>query len=203
MDRLKASWDMGNDTNLYSYGYIGNTENQLTETNRQYSGADLRLTNNSIENLTVTTYAKLKSDHAENQTNPLNTLYPSMASFYQESSIADLAPQIGRDTWATGVNGRWTPFRDEGCDIAAQRDGLYRRLRVWPDPQDRCDYDTIATTPTTLFYQPDTDTNTFTVGVEEKWNLHFTSYLRYKYITTQYPLFGITPDEEARRWTPP
>ena len=144
----------------------------------------------------MTTYAKLKSDHAENQTTPLNTLYPSMASFYQESSIADLAPQIGRDTWATGLNGRWTPFRDDCCDTL--RSGMaftggyeYGQIRRTDD------YETISTTPTTLFYQPDTNTNTFTVGVEEKWNLHFNSYLRYKYITTQYPLFGITAGEEA------
>ena len=45
-----------------------------------------------------------------------------------------------------------------------------------------------------MFEQPDTNTNTFSVGVEEKWNLNLTSYVRYKYITTQYPLYGVTPN---------
>ena len=43
------------------------------------------------------------------------------------------------------------------------------------------------------FYQPDTDTNTFMVGVEEKWSQQFDTYVRMKFINTAYPLYGITP----------
>ena len=50
------------------------------------------------------------------------------------------------------------------------------------------------------FYQPDTDTSTFMVSVDEKWSEHFDTYVRMKFINTAYPLYGITPVRE-RTWT--
>ena len=44
------------------------------------------------------------------------------------------------------------------------------------------------------FTQPDSNKNTFTVGVEEKWSASFNTFLRYKFIDTEYPLYGITAD---------
>ena len=32
------------------------------------------------------------------------------------------------------------------------------------------------------------------MGVEEKWSAKFDTFLRYKFISTDYPLYGITPD---------
>ena len=43
-----------------------------------------------------------------------------------------------------------------------------------------------------MFTQPDSDTDTYTTGVEEKWSATFNTFLRYKYITTNYPLYGVT-----------
>ena len=45
-----------------------------------------------------------------------------------------------------------------------------------------------------VFTQPNSNKNTFTVGVEEKWSPEFNTFLRYKFISTDYPLYGITPD---------
>ena len=44
------------------------------------------------------------------------------------------------------------------------------------------------------FTQPNSNKNTFTVGVEEKWCPCFDTFLRYKFISTDYPLYGITAD---------
>ena len=44
------------------------------------------------------------------------------------------------------------------------------------------------------FTQPNTDKNTFTFGVEQKWSPCFDTFLRYKFIATDYPLYGVTAD---------
>ena len=102
---------------------------------------------------------------------------------------------IDRDETATGVDVRWTPFPDEHGTV---RSGLaFIGGYEYAQTRRTYDYDTIFISSTAsggeIFQQPDTDVNTFTAGVEEKWSPCFNSYVRCKFIDTAYPLYGISP----------
>lgn len=199
IDRLKFSTKIGCDTDAYLLGYVGYNEDQLRTTYRNFNGGDLRITNKSIDTLTLTARGKY---YREDSTTPLTTLnaqYPSMANYYQEANLNAIGPQINRETHAFGLDGRWRPFQDE-CDTFRGRmafTGGYEYSTLIRENAG----DTIAAGgPGTFvdaagnFVQPNSNKNTVTVGVEEKWSSKFNTYLRYKYISTEYPLYGITPD---------
>jgi len=51
-----------------------------------------------------------------------------------------------------------------------------------------------ATTYTAVpWVQPDSDSHRVVVGLEEKWSCTLSSYVRYKMVHTEYPLYGIGP----------
>ena len=61
-------------------GYAGDTADELNQTDRHYDGGDLRITNRSIDNLTVTGYGRAYTEHTNLQTTPLNTLQSPTAT---------------------------------------------------------------------------------------------------------------------------
>ena len=89
-------------------------------------GGDLRITNRSIENLTVTGYGRAYAEHTNNQTTvlghhgPQRALYPSLGYFYQQLTAAAIdaasrhlhrrSTAIGK-RWASTT--RWLPFDDD------------------------------------------------------------------------------------------
>ena len=118
IDRLKFSTKIGCATDVYLLGYVGYNEDLLRDTYRNFNGADLRITNRSIDSLTVTTYAKYyrEDDHDALDAAELLAIIRSRSrSFYQETSLGG-RPQIDRQTPAFGVNSRWRPFEDQ-CGI--------------------------------------------------------------------------------------
>ena len=58
IDRLKFSTKIGCNTDVYLLGYAGYNEDELRDTYRNFNGADLRITNRSIDTLTLTSYGK-------------------------------------------------------------------------------------------------------------------------------------------------
>ena len=191
IDRVKARADVGYDTDVYAFGFGGYTKNEFRDTHRRFGGADLRVTNNSFQNLTLTAYGKTYTETTDAPTVPLNTLYPSLASVYQENDLNSISAPINRDDGAVGLNGRWRPFLDDAdtlrSKLALTGGYEYSRLRrTYAE-------DTIAATGG-VFVQPNSNVNTLSVGVEEKWSSTLSSYIRYKYIDTEYPLYGISPD---------
>ena len=223
MDRLKASADLGCDTNAYVLGYLGDTTDQLNWMNRHYSGGDLRITNKSIKNLAVTAYAKAYADHTDNQSETLNSLYPASAPFFQQGTLpgappgsgdpgpstlasgvnANWQPQIGRDREAVGFDTRWRPFEDD-CNMLRRNFAVVSGYEYATEHYQNATYYILGgTTPYTApsaspgypYTQPDTIKNTYFVGLEEKWSAEFQSFVRYKYITTDYPFVGVTPED--------
>ena len=67
MDRLKAHAELGFATDVYAMGYAGDTEDQLNQMDRHFEGGDLRITNRSIHNLTLTAFGRAYSEHTNNQ----------------------------------------------------------------------------------------------------------------------------------------
>ena len=209
MDRLKAHADVGCDTDIYAMGYAGDTEDELNQMDRHYDGGDLRITNRSIKNLTLTGYGRAYSEHTDLQQTGLSSLYPFRACFYQQPQAvvplyttpsATVPPVIDRDREAVGVNTRWLPFGDD-CDWVRRHFAVTGGYEYGTEHYQQTSGG--GTVPNTLTYvtgyapktftQPDTIKNTFSVGLEEKWSDCLQTYVRYKWIGTEYPFIGVTP----------
>ena len=205
IDRLKFCTKIGCNTDVYLLGYDGYNEDLLRDTYRNFNGADLRITNKSIDNLTLTARAKYYREDTTTPLTALNTQYPTAAQYYQEADLSQTGPQINREIHAFGIDSRWRPFRDECCAPlnALSFVGGYEYSTLMRENAG----DTILApgtgpfitpsglvSPPNFFTQPNSIKNTFTVGVEEKWSCEFDTFLRYKFISTHYPLYGITPD---------
>ena len=196
MDRLKTRVQLDEDTEAYVLTYVGDEKDELNFMDRHLGGVDGRLTNNSIDGLTLTAHGKIYSENCSGQVTSLNTLYPSLASYYQQPQSvmnpADgLFQPIERDETNFGFTARWRPFYD--CEGSA-----WSRLSInggYDYGQIRRTYanDTAEVAVPLSFYQPDTDTNTFFVGVDEKWSEQFYTFANLKFINTAYPLYGVTP----------
>jgi len=206
IDRLKFATKIGSNTDVYLLGYAGYNEDLLRDTYRNFNGADLRITNNSFDTLQVTARGKYYREDTTTPLTPLNTLYPSAAGYYQEPNLSQIGPQINREIHAFGIDARWRPFRDEWCmplsnlsfvggyeysTLMRENAGdflLANGTGPFVSPTG------IAATPN-FFTQPNSNQNTFTVGAEERWSRTFDTFLRYKFISTEYPLYGIAPDQ--------
>ena len=70
MDRLKAHAEVGCSTDVYAMGFAGDTTDELDQQDRHYEGGDLRITNRSIHNLTLTGYGRAYSEHTNLQQHP-------------------------------------------------------------------------------------------------------------------------------------
>jgi len=201
IDRLKFSTKIGADTDAYLLGYAGYNEDLLRDTYRDFNGVDLRITNKTFDKLAVTGYAKY---YREDSTSPLTALSPYPVNgvpannFYQEPYLGS-GEQIDRETHTFGATARWRPFQGEIDDY---RGGLslvggYEYSTLLRQNAG----DTLLSggpgqfiDASGFFSQPNSNKNTFSVGVDEKWSQRFDTFLRYKFISTEYPLYGITPD---------
>jgi hypothetical protein len=198
IDRVKIGGSLGMDSDLYVIGHLGNTHNKFRDSDRKFWGVDARVTNRSIDGLSLTAYAKTNSQENDPDQVALNTRYPGQASLWLE----DLPPQeiyqpepwylnvVDRDMGAVGAKARWRPFHDY-CDI---RRGLsitsgyeYRSLE-----RRQVTYELVALDPPISYTQPTTVTNTAFVGLNQMWARPLTTYVRYRYIHTSSPLVGVT-----------
>ena len=201
IDRVKFSSKIGCSTDVYMLGYVGYNEDELRDTYRNFNGADLRITNKSIKGLTVTAYGKY---YDETSTSPLTALTATSGgtwsgnNYYQEPYLGS-GPQISRQTTAFGINERWRPFEDQ-CSTLLSRLSIVSGYEYSVLRRELAGDTLLAGGPAQFvdasgyFTQPDSNKNTFTFGAEEKWSACFNTFLRYKFITTEYPLYGITPD---------
>ncbi len=222
MDRIKAHAELGCATDAYVLGYLGDTGDELNQMNRHYTGGDLRITNKSIENLTLTGYGRAYTEHTNAQglalgggTITSDSLYASppplysQQQYYQQTpwypnplsylpaaaSTANAAPPppLDRDREAVGFSARWLPFGDD-CDFVRRHlavvGGYEYSTEHYQNTGGTADYEYPGVAS---FNQPDTDKNTFSIGVEEKWSNCFNTYVRYKWIGTHYPFLGFSP----------
>ncbi len=188
IDRLKVLADIGPSTDLYVLGHVGNTHNDFRETDRKFYGVDARLTNQSIEGLTLTAYGKTFTQNNSPDDMALNNRYPADATTWLEGSSPTsigLYP-VDRTYSAVGVKSRWRPFYDRYGTISrlAVIGGYeYRQIQ-----RDNVTYQLDGADWT----QPDTKTNDFHLGVQQDWSSTMSSFVRYRMIDTKDPLYGIT-----------
>ena len=205
IDRLKFSTKLGACNDVYLLGYVGYNEDLLTDAYRDFNGVDLRVTNHALEHWDVTSYAKYYREDSTSPLEALNTRYstPAQRQYYQEMNLNFITdPLVDREVHGFGVDGRWRPFEDE-CDTLRRNlsftVGYDYNAMLYQNAGD-----TLSSVPAGanngvfvvngVFTQPSTIANTFSLGMEEKWSKTLDTQLRYKYINTEYPLYGITPD---------
>jgi hypothetical protein len=190
IDRIKIRRQFEFDTDVYAVGFVGDTYNQFRQTDRRFGGADVRLTNSSLDGLTVTAYGKCYSENTDLPSTPLDTLYPSMANLYQEFTLANVPLPVDRTTDSAGINLRWRPFHGDG-DLARSSLAFTAGYDFSQVRWSNVSYTITGPTGGT-FIQPNSNANTFSLGIEHKWSRRFSSYVRYKRIDNYYPLLGVT-----------
>ena len=129
---------------------------------------------------------------------------PAANNFYQEpypTSSAQIGPQINRETTTFGVNGRWRPFEDE-CGTLASRLSFVGGYEYSTLMRENAG-DTLPVAGTGPFVDPKQRQLLHAAQLEQE-HVHggrgrevvvqFNTFLRYKFISTDYPLYGITPD---------
>jgi hypothetical protein len=93
---LRESWD------LYARLYNGNTLNRNRDTNRRFSGLDLRTTDWSLDGITLSGFAK---KHVQTGQLP-DTPVP-------QENLSLVRPPINYDLTTAGIKGNWLPFDGE------------------------------------------------------------------------------------------
>lgn len=195
IDRIKFHADLLPDTELYVLGHYGNTHNDFRDADRKFYGVDARISDRSFDSLRTTAYFKTFKQRNSPDTTSLNSRYPADAGLYLENQPPQTiynpdSYYLGladRDTSAVGIKGRWQPY----CDIDYAPSWLYftggyeyRTIR-----RDNVTY-VLDNLP--IFTQPDSNTHTFFVGLEQDWSAEWNTFLRYRMLDTDFPLVGVT-----------
>ena len=168
------------------------------------------VTNTSYAGLSVTAYGKTFTQNNSANTISLNQRYPPKPVigwkphaelFYTPTSfylgLAD------RDFWAMGLKSRWRPFYD-ACGLAS-RFAVTSGYEYSEISRTNVTYDLENLTPPVEFTQPDTNTNMFFVGLQQDWSREVNTYIRYRLIDNQWPMWGNAPEQLTwmRRSTQP
>jgi len=184
IDRIKLSSELSEFTHLYGNLFAGNTHNKARDVDRFFNGVDARATNERIEGVQVTGYGKLY-----NETGELPSTFPENDIIQGGDSVADYDHPRNYHKWAVGVKGRWRPA-DSGWPTA---EGLAVIGGYEYNVINRDFASTEFEFPgvTAEFVQPDTISNIFHIGLSRRWSPCFDSYVRYKNLTGEGPLFGL------------
>jgi hypothetical protein len=191
IDRVKISSDLTENNQVYANLYHGDTLNYDRDMHRRLQGYDIRLTNRSLENVTLTGYSS--RDAQKNQFPPF--LLPEE----QDPTVAaQILHPINYTFTRAGIKGNWRPY---GSSAANYDLSEARRTLLWSwgyEYQfiDR-DYATWAT-DTGTFTQPGTISHLFEVGPYWRWSPTLDSYIRYKFRINDNPLVAVNPFNSAQ-----
>jgi hypothetical protein len=182
IDRLKMTARLSENNELYAYMYNGNTENEYRDTKRTFNGFDVRVTNRSIDNVSLTSYVKM--------TNEDNELPPFLLP--QETEGA-LRHPVDYSRTRVGVKGRWKPLYDPSdccsdCCSPWNDLALTFGYEYYYLGRDHAMYSSARLGD---FTQPDTKRHEFFCGAATPWTQSLDSFIRYKARFTEDPLIGI------------
>ena len=206
IDRLKLRSKLGEDTQLYAMGYIGDTENQARNTHREFHGFDVRVTNTSMERMTLTGYAKYyESNNEKPGSNPeinefnAGTFNPDPVTGYDPTRSYDPRHPVDRRRFTAGAKSRWRPF---DRDHALGKLSFGSRYEYQELERDHVTYDWTAsgssfTGPTDIFTQPTTVSNSLYVDTKLDVNSSVRTFARYTLRNNNNPLFGMRENTET------
>ena len=194
IDRVKVWSQIAPDTDLYVLGWVGNTHNKLRESDRKFYGVDGRITNQSIDGLTATAYAKSHVQNNSADTQSLNSRYPGDPYFLEPRPPQQMfTPNdnylglVDREWTTIGLKNRWRPFYDSwGIAKGFALVGGYEWAQI---ARSNVTYNLDNLVP---FTQPTTVSNMFFAGVQEDWSPALNTFLRYRVTTNSWPIVGIT-----------
>jgi hypothetical protein len=181
IDRLKIGSDLTENNRLYANLYYGDTQNYFRDTHRRFSGFDVRLTNRSFDDLTLTGYANM--DDQDNQFPPF--LLPEETEASVRSQIRH---PIDYTQTRAGLKGVWRPY---GEDYSSSE--RWRSLEITSGYEYGFLAREFATYQTALgpFTQPDTTSHQIHIGPYWRWSPVLDSYVRYRVYFIDDPLIGV------------
>lgn len=181
IDRIKISKTVDCANQLYANLYIGNTENQFRDTNRGFSGYDLRWINRGIEDVTWTAYAKVDSQNNELPSDYLTTPpYGAGSGSPGSFEPSSLKHPVEYNSSRFGIKGSWKPPSHSRLTIVSGYE--YSELaRDWAD----------YSTPTGTYTQEDTQTNKINFGPQLKVTENLDTFVRYKGVFINNPLLAV------------
>lgn len=199
IDQIRAGYDLTDRTHLYTFAYVGNTENQTRDLDRDFWGYDVRLTDRTFRGLTMTSYVR-----GYHQSGSLpHTLLPEEAkgitetgpngTTIQEAGEEVLRPQLGFDRTTAGANTRWVPRIGDGMFHRTALIGGYEYVNL---ARDNAEYETIflrdrrRTVGILDYTQPTTVSNQVYVGVQQPWTNALSTEAKYKMYFIHQPLNG-------------
>lgn len=184
IDKIKIGADISENNQFYANMFNGNTHNEYRETDRGFWGVDLRLTNTSLEDLRLTGYAKHYEDDGQ-----VPTFHPEADQFLPPVDLAaEVRHPVNRQWTTAGLKGRWTPLEDSyrWRGLAFTGGYEYKELQ-----RQFVTYAITGSPAPNTFTQPDTFRHCFDVGVEKRVSACFDTYLRYRMVNTDDPLYGV------------
>lgn len=189
IDKLKIGADLSENNRYYVNMFHGNTHNRYRDTDRGFWGVDMRLTNTTYRGLRGTMYAKYYEQNSD-----LPTVFPEDPLF-QDPPSAEVRRPVTRQQLKAGLKGRWRPFVDS-CNwkgLALVSGYEYKQLE-----RQFVTYEVEGSgADPFVFTQPDTFSHAFNVGTEMRWSRCFDTYLRYRMVTTDDPLYGVRESDEV------
>ncbi len=193
IDQVKIGLDLDDDNKFYALMLNGDTYNDSMGTNRFFNNVDARWTNNSIENLTLSTFWK--------QINECETLVSPANAPFADYTLPNGNPNIygnpttnqdtDRHSEDVGMSALWRPFGRGfglgGLAIHAEYDYeiLHRDDAIYgAPPSPGLPYDSELD-------QTYTRTNTFEIRPTVRWSPTFDTYVKYRLTLCEQPLLGV------------
>lgn len=174
IDRIKLGLQLPGDRDAYARLYTGNTENEFRDTNRRFHGYDIRLTDRSIDRLTLTGYAK----------NYIQTgQFPTF--FLPTETVANVNVPINYDRTTVGLSSSWRPFGDLGSL------GSRLVLSSGYEYRDIQRENAIFVEEVLTSNQAATKTNQLQMRATMNWSEQFSSYSRYRLTFIDDPLYAV------------
>ena len=185
IDRLKFGVSLPERRDAYARLYNGNTRNYFRESNRRFHGIDLRVTDRSVDGVTVSGYAKTYV-----QTGQL----PSFVLPSENPAIFRLP--INYDRTTAGVETTWRPFHAESSMRRYLRLGCGYEYRELKRENALFSGDSLAVD------QASTNTNKLHLRAGMRWSPTWNSYVRYRTTFIDNPLFAIADNDTTNTSLP-
>jgi hypothetical protein len=198
IDRLKMSTYLNEKNKLYANLYHGDTNNEFRDMTREFSGYDLRLINDALDDMTLTAYASRYDEETGLPAVILDTppFGPTPVPPAVAYDRASLRHPVDYNRTRVGLKSSWQPFGDRGprrsnygmWDGTSLASGyeyylLERDFVTW----------NVSPVP---FTQPNTKRHQIEFGPATRWSRTFDTFTRYKVRFTDDPLIGVSERAE-------
>ncbi len=192
-DRLKLAADLGACTDFYASSFVRDTQNKLRDTHRKSYGVDMRLTNRSYEGVKLTAYATLNDQ--TNQFVPFLLPEEENALDVKTALIPPYGIRQPIDYFrrSVGADASWHPFRRYSALRPLTITGGVEQGRI---ERHFADYvvQIPEEPPGPVFDHDMTDFFAGNIGTSFRWSRSLDSFVRYRFRTTNDPLFAVERD---------